>query len=121
LKTLVIDNYDSFTYNLVHLLAEANQEEPFVVRNNELNWTSLARLNFDNIVISPGPGRPDRPTDLGISTDAIRRANVPILGVCKHSITIRSRAVPFSPCRSALARAVDRDCLDRGRHSHGIA
>jgi para-aminobenzoate synthetase len=82
LKTLVIDNYDSFTYNLVHLLAEANQEEPFVVRNNELNWTSLARLNFDNIVISPGPGRPDRPTDLGISTDAIRRANVPILGVC---------------------------------------
>jgi para-aminobenzoate synthetase len=82
LKTLVIDNYDSFTYNLVHLLAEANQAEPLVVRNDELKWASLAGLEFDNIVISPGPGRPDRPADFGVSADVIRRANVPILGVC---------------------------------------
>jgi para-aminobenzoate synthetase len=82
LKTLVVDNYDSFTYNLVHLLAETNQAEPLVVRNDELRWASLAELEFDNIVISPGPGRPDRLTDFGVSADVIRRAKVPILGVC---------------------------------------
>jgi para-aminobenzoate synthetase len=79
---LVIDNYDSFTYNLVHLLAEANQEEPWVVRNDEISWASVAERNFDNIVISPGPGRPDRIADFGISADAIKQAEVPILGVC---------------------------------------
>ncbi len=82
MKTLVIDNYDSFTYNLVHLLAEANQEEPTVVRNDEVRWTDLAGEDFDNIVISPGPGRPDRSADFGISADAIAQATVPILGVC---------------------------------------
>jgi len=82
MKTLVVDNYDSFTFNLVHLLAEANQEEPQVIRNDELDWASLAKWEFDNIVISPGPGRPDRPADFGVSADIIMKARVPILGVC---------------------------------------
>lgn len=82
MKTLVIDNYDSFTYNLVHLLAEANQEEPTVVRNDEACWLALVDRDFDNIVISPGPGRPDRRADFGVSAEAISSANVPILGVC---------------------------------------
>jgi para-aminobenzoate synthetase len=82
LRTLVIDNYDSFTYNLVHLLGEANQEEPSVVRNDEACWAALAEQDFDNIVISPGPGRPDRQADFGVSADAISHATVPILGIC---------------------------------------
>jgi para-aminobenzoate synthetase len=82
MKTLVVDNYDSFTFNLVHLLAEANQEEPQVIRNDELDWASLVKWEFDNIVISPGPGRPDRPADFGVSADVIMKARVPILGVC---------------------------------------
>jgi para-aminobenzoate synthetase len=82
MKTLIIDNYDSFTYNLAHYLAEANQEEPLVVRNDAMSWAELAEQPFDNIVISPGPGRPDRPADFGLSADAISHANVPILGVC---------------------------------------
>jgi len=82
MKTLIIDNYDSFTYNLAHYFAEANQEEPLVVRNDAMSWAELAERKFDNVVISPGPGRPDRPADFGLSADAINHARVPILGVC---------------------------------------
>ncbi len=82
MKTLVIDNYDSFTYNLAHYLAEANQEEPVVVRNDAASWAELAEQDFDNIVISPGPGRPDRVADFGVAADAILNATIPILGVC---------------------------------------
>jgi para-aminobenzoate synthetase len=82
LKTLLIDNYDSFTYNLFQLLAEANGDEPLVVRNDEAGWDELARLEFDNIVISPGPGSPDHEGDFGVCAEAIRQATVPLLGVC---------------------------------------
>lgn len=82
MKTLLIDNYDSFTYNLFQLLAEVNGEEPLVVRNDEARWPELATLDFDNVVISPGPGRPDRPADFGVCAEAIRDAEVPLLGVC---------------------------------------
>ncbi|MEA2363635.1 MAG: para-aminobenzoate synthetase [Thermoleophilaceae bacterium] len=82
MKTLLIDNYDSFTYNLFQLLAEANGEEPIVVRNDGATWAELAGGDFDNVVISPGPGSPDRPKDFGVCADAIREADVPLLGVC---------------------------------------
>ena len=82
MKTLLIDNYDSFTYNLFQLIAEANGEEPTVVRNDGASWSELAGGDFDNVVISPGPGRPDDPKDFGICADAIRDADVPLLGVC---------------------------------------
>ena len=82
MKTLLIDNYDSFTYNLFQLLAEANGEEPIVVRNDEASWPELAALDFDNVVVSPGPGNPDREADFGVCAEAIRNAEVPLLGVC---------------------------------------
>ncbi|MEX0973184.1 MAG: aminodeoxychorismate synthase [Solirubrobacterales bacterium] len=82
LKTLLIDNYDSFTYNLFQLLAEVNGEEPVVVRNDATSWAEMARLDFDNVVISPGPGEPGRVEDFGVCADAIRHAEVPLLGVC---------------------------------------
>jgi para-aminobenzoate synthetase len=82
LKTLLIDNHDSFTYNLFQLLAAVNGEEPEVVRNDAAPWTELAGLGFDNVVISPGPGRPEEPRDFGVCADAIRAARVPLLGVC---------------------------------------
>ena len=82
-KTLLIDNYDSFTYNLFQLLAEANGEEPIVVRNDQIGWEELAASrDFDNIVISPGPGNPEREADFGVCAEAIQRAEVPLLGVC---------------------------------------
>jgi para-aminobenzoate synthetase len=82
MQTLLIDNYDSFTYNLFQLIAEANGDEPIVVRNDAADWAELEQLDFDNVVISPGPGRPEHPGDFGVCRDAIEQAEVPLLGVC---------------------------------------
>jgi para-aminobenzoate synthetase len=82
MRTLLIDNYDSFTWNLFQLLAEVNGSEPLVVRNDEAGWAELERLEFDNVVISPGPGRPEEQADFGVCAEAIRRCEKPLLGVC---------------------------------------
>ncbi|GAB2510925.1 aminodeoxychorismate synthase component I [Nocardia heshunensis] len=79
----MIDNYDSFTYNLYQLISQVNGVEPVVVRNDEVSSIEELGLDaFDNIVISPGPGRPDVPRDFGISAEVIARAGLPLLGVC---------------------------------------
>ena len=77
---LVIDNYDSFTYNLVQYLGELGAETT-VARNDAIDLAEIRTLNPTHIVISPGPGTP---RDGGISLDAIRafHATTPILGVC---------------------------------------
>lgn len=80
-RTLLIDNYDSFTYNLYSLLAEVNGAPPVVVKN-DVPWESIDFGNFDNVVVSPGPGRPMTAHDLGISARAIEEGELPILGVC---------------------------------------
>jgi para-aminobenzoate synthetase len=82
IRTLVIDNYDSFTYNLCQLIADVNGVEPIIIRNDELTWSELQDLTFDGVVISPGPGRPDVERDFGICGEVLSRLNVPILGVC---------------------------------------
>jgi len=83
---LVIDNYDSFTYNLVQYLGELGAEFPIaadiqVYRNDQITIEQVRQLNPAGVVISPGPGRPD---DAGISLDLIRQLGsaMPILGVC---------------------------------------
>ena len=83
---IVIDNYDSFTYNLVQYLGELGEEFPVaknieVYRNDKIDLATLRRLKPDGIVISPGPGRPD---DAGISLEIIRELGptLPVLGVC---------------------------------------
>ncbi|HKK47285.1 MAG TPA: aminodeoxychorismate/anthranilate synthase component II [Balneolaceae bacterium] len=77
---LIIDNYDSFTYNLVHIVA-AHADEYKVVRNDALKIEDLKELKPDKILISPGPGRP---ADAGITESVIRELGpeIPILGVC---------------------------------------
>ena len=77
---LIIDNYDSFTYNLVHLVAEYTDDYK-VVRNDAITVEEIKELNPSGILISPGPGRPK---DAGITSSVIREfaKNVPILGVC---------------------------------------
>ncbi|HEX8524146.1 MAG TPA: aminodeoxychorismate synthase component I [Tepidisphaeraceae bacterium] len=82
IRTLLIDNYDSFTFNLFQLLAEVNGCEPTVIKNDELTWDRIDSGSYDNIVLSPGPGSPDHPKRFGICADAIRHAKVPLLGVC---------------------------------------
>jgi len=80
MKLLVIDNYDSFTYNLVQLFGEMDVDLT-VKRNDEISIDEIKKLKPDRICISPGPGRPE---DAGISPDLIRELGprVPILGVC---------------------------------------
>jgi anthranilate synthase/aminodeoxychorismate synthase-like glutamine amidotransferase len=77
---LVIDNYDSFTYNLVQYLGELGAVIR-VRRNNQVTLDEIAAMAPEQIVISPGPGRPE---DAGVSVDVIRRfgPTTPILGVC---------------------------------------
>lgn len=82
MKTLLIDNYDSFTFNLFQLLASVNGHEPIVIRNDEMTWKNALKLSFDNIVISPGPGHPAHPSDFGLCQEAIAKSEVPLLGVC---------------------------------------
>ena len=77
---LLIDNYDSFTYNLFQYLCELGQDV-LVVRNDKIAIADIERMGPERIVISPGPGTPDR---AGISNDVIRHfgPRTPILGVC---------------------------------------
>jgi para-aminobenzoate synthetase len=82
MRTLLIDNYDSFSFNLYQLIAEVNRVPPVVVRNDSAPWSEIRKLDFDNIVISPGPGRPERVQDFGICSEAIRESHMPVLGVC---------------------------------------
>jgi para-aminobenzoate synthetase len=81
-KTLLIDNYDSFTYNLFQLLARVNGVEPLVLANDDHEGWCRSSDSVDAIVISPGPGRPDVERDFGISRLALELSRTPILGVC---------------------------------------
>ncbi|NEO24101.1 aminodeoxychorismate/anthranilate synthase component II [Moorena sp. SIO4A5] len=83
---IVIDNYDSFTYNLVQYLGELGTQLPVaseiqVYRNDKIDLQKIRQLNPDGVVISPGPGRPE---DAGISSAIYSNfvSNIPILGVC---------------------------------------
>lgn len=77
---LVIDNYDSFTYNLVDLIS-VRYDEVKVIKNDELNTKEIMNLKPDGILISPGPGTPE---ESGVCIDVIKQSNgsIPILGVC---------------------------------------
>ena len=81
MRVLVIDNYDSFTYNLVQYLGELGSEVE-VVRNDHASVDELLVRGYDRVIVSPGPCTPN---EAGISLEAVRRfpvANVPTLGVC---------------------------------------
>ena len=82
MKIVIVDNYDSFTFNLSHLIAKVTGTSPVVVRNDAMSWPELHAMGFDAAVISPGPGRPQNPNDLGLTQDLILHFSGPILGVC---------------------------------------
>ena len=79
MKVLMLDNYDSFTYNLVHYLKENNVEVD-VIRNDKIDLNNLT--SYDKIMLSPGPGIP---SEAGLLFDVIKKAdelNIPLMGVC---------------------------------------
>jgi anthranilate synthase component 2 len=83
MKILVIDNYDSFVYNLAQLLGEL-KTEPAVLRNDKITLEDVVKMDPDAIVISPGPGHPADRKYFGVCTDVISELGhrIPILGVC---------------------------------------
>ncbi|XP_057482403.1 aminodeoxychorismate synthase, chloroplastic isoform X2 [Actinidia eriantha] len=87
-RTLLIDNYDSYTYNIYQELSIINGLPPVVVRNDEWTWEDIYHYlyeenAFDNIVISPGPGSPTCPADIGICLKLLLECrDIPILGIC---------------------------------------
>ncbi len=83
-KTVVLDNYDSFTFNLVQYIAELEGTIPLVFRNDAIAFDDLVALQPGRLVLSPGPGHPDDPARLGVGRRAIRdlAGHLPILGIC---------------------------------------
>ena len=83
MRCVLIDNYDSFTFNLLQLLGELNGEAPLVLRNDDpVSWPALRAQGYGAVVVSPGPGRPEVARDFGISASAIRDSGMAVLGVC---------------------------------------
>ncbi len=82
MRSLIIDNYDSFTHNIYQLLAQVNQTVPTIITNDQLSWQEIQNLNFDNIIISPGPGNPSKIDDFGICKDVLINSEIPVLGIC---------------------------------------
>ena len=132
MKVLVIDNYDSFTYNLVHLFEQLGAEVR-VFRNDAISVDEAEQLAPSHVVVSPGPGRP---ADAGISVELIRRLgpSVPTLGVCLgHQAIVEAFGGEVGQARALLhgkASSVEHDGkgvfeglpqgLDAGRY-HSLA
>jgi anthranilate synthase component 2 len=81
--TLIIDNYDSFVYNIAQIIGDLGSR-PIVIRNDEISINAVKRLRPNRIIISPGPGTPLNQRDIGISAEIVKifAHKVPILGIC---------------------------------------
>src|SRR5438874_52897 len=98
---LLIDNYDSFTYNLAHLFGELGAEV-VVRRNDEISPDEAEHLSPSHLVVSPGPGRPE---EAGVTTDVVRRLSgrVPTLGVCLgHQAIVHCFGGEVGPARQLV-------------------
>ncbi len=85
MKIVIIDNYDSFTFNLYQMLAEVGADEISVFRNDEINFARIKSLAPQRVVLSPGPGHPAIDKDFGVCKDIITQVNslaCPVLGIC---------------------------------------
>ncbi|KAF9126212.1 Protein phosphatase PP2A regulatory subunit B [Mortierella sp. 14UC] len=85
LRTLIVDNYDSYTFNLLQLFDEDQLKNVVVVRNDQFEWPEFEQEilpYFDQIILSPGPGRPERAQDFGICTQILHTSHIPVFGVC---------------------------------------
>lgn len=80
-SVVLIDNFDSFTFNIAQMVAEVNGREPIVL-DNTIPWREIRKIPHERIILSPGPGNPQTARDVGSTMDALEGATVPVLGVC---------------------------------------
>ncbi|GJQ13153.1 hypothetical protein GpartN1_g4944.t1 [Galdieria partita] len=82
-RVLIVDNYDSYTYNLLQALAEETFLKPIVIQNDDYtSFKSFSCSDFDCVILSPGPGRPENPKDFGLCFQVLKEWPIPVLGVC---------------------------------------
>ncbi len=81
-RVVVVDHHDSYTYNLVHLVAAVTGRLPEVVEHDEVAADTLLAGAFSHVVLSPGPGNPDEERDFSVGRAVLLEARVPVLGVC---------------------------------------
>ena len=82
LRVLVIDHHDSYTYNLVHLIASVTGQLPDVVQHDDPSQAATWRTGYSHVVLSPGPGTVNDPGDFTVGKAVLAESSVPVLGVC---------------------------------------
>ncbi|MBH5399017.1 aminodeoxychorismate/anthranilate synthase component II [Bradyrhizobium sp. CNPSo 4010] len=78
---ILIDNFDSFTFNIAQMVGEVNGRE-VIVLDNTVPWSEIRKIPHDRIILSPGPGSPQNSEDVGSTMDVLAGSAVPVLGVC---------------------------------------
>ena len=105
-RVVVVDHHHSYTWNLVHLVAAVTGDLPVVVEHDEVVVEDLA--GFTHVVLSPGPGSPDDLLDFTVGREVLRRAAVPVLGVClgmQGLVSVYGGHVgPVEPAHGEVAR-----------------
>lgn len=81
-RVVVVDHHDSYTYNLVHLIASVTGELPAVVMHDAMTAPDLLGGGFTHVVLSPGPGHPCHRADFAVGREVLLQSRVPVLGVC---------------------------------------
>jgi anthranilate synthase component 2 len=81
-RVVVVDHHDSYTHNLVHLIAAVTDTLPVVVEHDEVAASDLLVGAFTHIVLSPGPGHPEDPADFAVGRLLLKQDDIPVLGVC---------------------------------------
>lgn len=129
---LILDNYDSFTYNLYQLVGKL-EKNIMVKRNDEISIDEIKKLQPDSIIISPGPGNPTNKKDFGVCGDVIKEfgGKIPILGVClghqgifasfggkiKRAEPIHGKLSEITHCKEGLFKDVENSLLATRYHS----
>jgi para-aminobenzoate synthetase len=127
IRTLLIDNHDSFTWNLVHDLTAVNGVAPVVVPNDWGGWAAEGETllaSVDNVVVSPGPGTPLHPGDVGICPEVIGAAvsrGLPVLGICLgHQLIAHMHGATVGPAVEPMHGRLSRIDHDGSELFHGL-
>lgn len=107
-RVIVVDHYDSYTWNLVHLIAQEARRPPVVVQHDEVSASEVLNSDFTHLVLSPGPGSPDVPLDFAVGRELILRSDIPVLGVClgmQGIVTaLGGQVSPIDPAHGLISR-----------------